>query len=204
MSHAVTSHDIDQISYDQIGYDQTGYDQISYEALCAELNDSKMLTESTRERLAVSIKQHALAWVTAQASAAEVDSHNVLAATHLAAKRSLAALPISLDGLVTDYLKLDTLLALLAPAKADSLSLQVAAASILAKTTRDALMRAAHKSYPHYGFVTNKGYGAKKHLQAINEHGICPLHRRTFKPVAERLVAAEPLRHFQMDASETS
>lgn len=172
-------------------------DPVAYAELCAELNDSKTLTEATRERLALSIKQHALAWATGQASAAEVDTHNVLAATHLAAKRALDALPIPLDGLVTDYLKLDTSLRLVAPPKADSLSLQVAAASILAKTTRDALMRQAHQQYPHYGFASNKGYGAKKHLHALSEHGICPLHRRTFKPVAERLLAADSLQHFQ-------
>ncbi len=176
-------------------------DPKTYAALCAELNDSKTLTEATRERLAISIKQHALAWATGQASAAEVDTHNVLAATHLAAKRALEALPISLDGLVTDYLKLDTPLRLVAPPKADSLSLQVAAASILAKTTRDALMRQAHQQYPHYGFASNKGYGAKKHLHALSEHGICPLHRRTFKPVAARLLAVNPLQHFQKEAS---
>lgn len=176
-------------------------DPQTYAELCAELNDSKTLNEPTRERLAVSIKHHALAWATGQADAAEVDNFNVLAATHLAAKRALEALPVSLDGLVTDYLKLDTSLMLVAPPKADSLSLQVAAASILAKTTRDALMRDAHEQYPHYGFASNKGYGAKKHLDAISQHGICPLHRRTFKPVAERLLAANPLQHFQPEAS---
>jgi len=175
----------------------TNIDPTTYAELCAELNDSKTLAEPTRERLAISIKQHALAWATGQASAAEVDTHNVLAATHLAAKRALDALPIDIDGLVTDYLKLDTPLMLVAPPKADSLSLQVAAASILAKTARDALMRDAHAVYPHYGFASNKGYGAKKHLHAISEYGVCPLHRRTFKPVAERLLAANPLQHFQ-------
>ncbi len=175
-------------------------DPVAYAALCAELNDSKTLSEATRERLAISIKRHALAWATGQASAAEVDTHNVLAATHLAAQRALEALPMTLDGLVTDYLKLDTSLMLVAPPKADSLSLQVAAASILAKTTRDALMRDAHEQYPQYGFASNKGYGAKKHLDAISQHGICPLHRRTFKPVAERLLAVNPLQHFQTEA----
>lgn len=178
-------------------------DQTAYAELCAELNDSKTLPEATRERLAVSIKHHALAWATGQASAAEVDTHNVLAATHLAAQRAIDALPLSLDGLVTDYLKLDTSLMLVAPPKADSLSVQVAAASILAKTTRDALMRDVHAQYPHYGFVTNKGYGSSQHLRAISEHGVCPLHRRTFKPVAERLMAVNPLRHFQTNTSET-
>ncbi|MEM7735514.1 MAG: ribonuclease HII [Deinococcota bacterium] len=168
------------------------------EAAYDNINDSKTITEVNRGILAAHIKTIALSWAVGLATAQEVDTHNVLAATHLAAKRALDVLEAitPLDGLVTDYLKLSRPYAVLAPAKADSSSLQVAAASILAKTSRDAFMRRAHEHHPPYQFVSNKGYGSSHHLAALHDHGPCPLHRRTFKPVAECLLAHDPLGNF--------
>ena len=151
-------------------------------------NDSKTLTAAARETLAREVKMSALAWSVGQASAAEVDTLNVLRATHLAAQRALTALPpyILVDALVTDFLKLGFPGPVTAAAKGDAQSYQIAAASILAKTTRDRLMIAAQAHYPAYGFSKHKGYGSAQHLSALSEHGLCPLHRRTFKPVAQR------------------
>ena len=152
-------------------------------------NDSKQLSAVRREALAEEVKEGALAWATGQASAEEVDALNVLQATHLAAQRALSTLRrtnILIDALVTDFLKLDFPGPVTAAPKGDAQSYQIAAASILAKTTRDHLMRLADLRYPAYGFAKHKGYGSAQHLSALSEHGLCPLHRRTFKPVAQR------------------
>jgi ribonuclease HII len=125
-----------------------------------------------------------LSWAVEFASSAEVDEFNVLAATKRAALRAIARLEPSPDALVTDYLKLATPLPTLAPPKADSSSYSVAAASILAKTARDAYMRDLHERFPEYGFDGHKGYGAPTHLEALRVHGACSEHRRSFSPVA--------------------
>jgi ribonuclease HII len=147
--------------------------------------DSKVLTAAARERLALQVKRVALAWALGSASAAEVDRFNVLRATHLAAARALAELVPIPKALVTDYLALAWPGAVRAEAKADAHSVQVAAASILAKTERDALMRGWSERYPAYGFESNKGYGSPLHLDALARRGPCPLHRRSFRPVAQ-------------------
>lgn len=144
--------------------------------------DSKVLSQRQRARLAAQIKEVALAWAVGQAEASEVDSLNVLRATHLAAYRALAQIEVS--ALVTDFLKLERY-PHLAVVRGDSKSVQVAAASILAKTTRDAFMLEYASLYPQYGFEQHKGYGAREHLLALAQHGPCPLHRRSFKPVAQ-------------------
>jgi ribonuclease HII len=147
--------------------------------------DSKTLSAKKRYDLAQDIKSQALAWAIGQASPAEIDKLNILQATHLAAQRALGQLELRPDALLTDYLKLEFAGIVLAPAKADALSSQVAAASILAKTSRDQIMINAALSYPEYLFERHKGYGAKAHLEAINSLGACPLHRRSFRPVLQ-------------------
>ena len=150
-------------------------------------DDSKKLTAERREVFAAQIKRVALAWGVGQASAAEVDAVNVLRATHLAAGRALAALKkvTAVDALVTDYLKLAFPGPVFAPPRADASSVQVAAASILAKTTRDALMRELHAHDARYGFASHKGYGAPLHLRALAEHGPSDAHRLSFAPVVK-------------------
>jgi ribonuclease HII len=146
--------------------------------------DSKTLSSAARETLALEIKRDALSWAVELASSQEVDEYGVLNATKRAALRAIARLEPAPDALVTDYLKLHTALPILAPPKADSSSYSVAAASILAKTTRDAYMRDLHTQFPEYGFDGHKGYGAATHLEALQRHGACLEHRRSFAPVA--------------------
>ncbi len=149
-------------------------------------NDSKQLSKEKRESYAREIKTKALAWAVACASPREIDSINILQATHLAAHRALAKLKVTPQALVTDYLNLKTKLQLLAPSKADSQSYQVAAASILAKTSRDQIMITYAESYPQYGFQDHKGYGSSVHLAALDEFGVTDIHRLSYKPVAQR------------------
>lgn len=146
--------------------------------------DSKTLSPARREVLAAEVKAVALAWAVGLASAQEVDSLNVLQATHLASHRALDALGARLCGLVTDYLRLEPPYPVLAVAKGEAHSLQIAAASLVAKTHRDDLMREAARRYPQYGFASHKGYGSARHLDALARFGPCSLHRRSFRPVA--------------------
>lgn len=147
--------------------------------------DSKTLTPKVRETLAEAVRACALAWCTAEASPGEIDSLNILGATRLAARRAVAGLRLRPAALVTDYLHIGAGLPELAVARADGRSSQVAAASILAKTARDARMRAMGNVYPGYGFAGHKGYGSAAHLAALRRLGPCPEHRRSFAPVAQ-------------------
>ena len=149
--------------------------------------DSKTLSPTRRERLAEEIKLEAFAWAIEFAPASEVDEFGVLEATKRASLRAIARLQTSPDALVTDYLRLTTDLPLLAPAKADSNSYSVAAASILAKTARDALMVALDLEHPGYGFAKHKGYGVQAHAQALEQLGVCDQHRRSFAPIRRAL-----------------
>lgn len=155
--------------------------------------DSKLVGEDARDALAAAVRDRAVCCAVGEASAAEVDAFDVLGATLLAAERALRGLRLRPDAVVTDYLRLDpSRLAAWGgprtqrtPPRAEAASLQVAAASLLAKTHRDALMRRAAVRWPEYGFDRNKGYGAPAHLRALQRHGPCPYHRTTFRPVAE-------------------
>jgi ribonuclease HII len=146
--------------------------------------DSKTLSAVRRQTLAGEIQNEAIAWAVEFASSEEVDEYGVLNATKRAALRAVLRLEMQPDALVTDYLKLSTDLPFLAPPKADANSYSVAAASILAKTARDAFMTELHERFPAYGFAGHKGYGAATHLTALEEFGACPEHRRSFAPVA--------------------
>lgn len=147
--------------------------------------DSKTLLPERRETLAEAVRSCALAWAVGRAEPDEVDALNVLRATHLAASRALRALTVRPRALVTDFLRLEYAGAVLAVPRADARSPQVAAASLLAKTERDRWMREADGHWPGYGFASNKGYGVPHHLEALGRLGPCPLHRRTFGPVAQ-------------------
>ncbi len=155
--------------------------------------DSKTLVPAVRERLAEHVRACARAWAVAEADAREVDALGPLRATHVAAHRAIARLNLVPDAFVTDFLELrfeSGPVPLVAPPRADATSLSVAAASILAKTHRDARMRAAANDFPDYGFERHKGYGAPSHRQALHAHGPCPLHRQSYRPVA---LCAPPL-----------
>jgi ribonuclease HII len=153
------------------------------------LDDSKKLSARQRDTLAVKIKQRAIAWAVADASVEEIDEINILQASLLAMGRALAGLAqvpteVMVDGLYCPV----TSFPVRAIVHGDSLVAEISAASILAKTARDAVMVELHERYPHYGFDRHKGYSTADHLRALQRYGACELHRRTFEPV--RLVLA--------------
>ena len=145
------------------------------------LNDSKKLTDKKRRELMPMIQQEALAYGIAFASHEEIDEINILQATFLAMERALAQLKIQPDLALIDGnrqkdfgIKVETVV------KGDSRSANIAAASVLAKVTRDTYMEEMAKAYPGYGFEIHKGYGTKAHYQALTELGPSPIHRMTF------------------------
>jgi len=153
------------------------------------LNDSKKLTAGRREALARDIREMAVAWSVASATVAEIDRLNILQASHLAMVRAIAGL-----GQVPSVALIDGNLvpkALDCPAEAivkgDALSVSIAAASILAKTARDAMMVDLAQQCPGYGWVKNAGYPTKGHIAAIQALGITPHHRRSFAPIRNML-----------------
>lgn len=147
------------------------------------VRDSKQLSPAKRERLAPRVKDVALAWGVGFASADEIDSLGIVAATRLAASRALEALTIFPDFLLTDFrLELPELdISQAALVKGDQRSLSIASASILAKTARDELMTGLDFQYPEYGFARHKGYGTLIHRKAILQFGFSPIHRKTFR-----------------------
>lgn len=148
------------------------------------VNDSKKLTHARREALAEKIKSTpGCKWAIASASPEEIDKLNILRATHLAMKRAVDMLPpgnVLVDGLPVALLE-----GSLNVIKGDAKSLLIAAASILAKTARDADCLRLEKEYPGYGFAKHKGYPTKAHIEALSRLGPCPEHRRSFAPVAQ-------------------
>lgn len=145
------------------------------------LNDSKKLSDKRRRELMPIIKQEAIAYGIAFASETEIDEINILQATFLAMKRALAQLEGKADfALIDGNRQTDFGLPVKTVVKGDSLSANIAAASILAKVTRDDLMLELAQQYPGYGFDIHKGYGTKAHYAAIAQLGISPIHRRTF------------------------
>lgn len=153
------------------------------------LNDSKKLSEKRRDALAPEIREKALAWAVAEASAEEIDQINILQATFLAMTRAVTALGRLPEKILVDGNKVPRSLAVLCPAEAvvkgDGTYACIAAASILAKTHRDALMKALDRDYPVYGFAQHMGYPTAAHLEALQTHGPCTAHRRSFGPVAQ-------------------
>ena len=154
----------------------------------AGLADSKKLSEKRRDALALEIRQHASAWAIAQASAAEIDELNILHASLLAMRRAVEALSVVPHEVLVDGLYCpDTGLPSRAIVKGDGRVAEISAASILAKTARDAAMLRLHERYPQYGFDGHKGYPTAAHLEALRLHGVSCEHRRSFRPVREML-----------------
>jgi ribonuclease HII len=156
------------------------------------LNDSKKLSAHRRAELAEEIREKALTFAVAEASVKEIDTLNILQATLLAMWRAVAGLrpaPVAavVDGNRCPELPMPVEAVVQGDGKIDA----IAAASILAKTTRDALMLEMHTSYPQYGFAFHMGYPTAAHLAALREYGPCPTHRRSFAPVA--VLLAPPL-----------
>jgi ribonuclease HII len=152
------------------------------------VRDSKELNPEQRCALAPVIKEQALAWAVGLCSAAEIDAVGILPATRLAMQRALKALTRSADHLLIDALfLLDEGCPQTALIKGDQRSLSIAAASILAKTTRDAWMVESESLYPQYAFARHKGYGTALHQQRLALYGPCAIHRRSFAPIKESL-----------------
>ena len=154
----------------------------------AGLADSKKLSEKKRDHLALEIKQHALAWAIAEASVEEIDTLNILRASLLAMRRAVEALPVRPQEVWVDGLYCpDTGLPSRAIVQGDSSVASISAASILAKTARDAAMLLLHESHPQYDFAKHKGYPTAAHLAALRLHGVSAVHRKSFRPVRELL-----------------
>lgn len=146
-----------------------------------ELNDSKKLTPKKREGLFDRIKREALTFSIASASPEEIDRLNILNATMLAMRRAIEGLSIPCDfALIDGNITRDLPIPAKAVIKGDATSASIAAASILAKVTRDRLCMEDDRLYPQYGFAKHKGYGTKLHMDALRTYGPTPLHRRTF------------------------
>ncbi|MBT3386806.1 MAG: ribonuclease HII [Desulfobacula sp.] len=168
---------------------------LPHDFACIGINDSKKLSEKKRNALFPIIKEKAIAVSTGIASHHEIDEINILQASLLSMKRAVKNLSNPPDFILPDFLLIDGKFPInmdidqAALIKGDSRSISIAAASIIAKVTRDAIMESLHKTYPQYNFIRHKGYPTKAHKEAILKHGPCPVHRRTFKGVKEVICA---------------
>jgi ribonuclease HII len=156
----------------------------------AGLADSKKLSEKKRDFLAGEIKEKALAWAIASSSAEEIDEINILQASLLAMKRAVESLSLQPDELLVDGLHCPKLtIPMRAIVQGDSKEACISAASILAKTARDAELYILDEQYPQYGFAKHKGYPTPLHMQMLALHGVLPIHRKTYAPVRRLLEA---------------
>ncbi|MEO8847539.1 MAG: ribonuclease HII [Casimicrobiaceae bacterium] len=153
------------------------------------LRDSKLLSEQQRNALAPRIRDRAIAWAVGCADVSEIDTLNILWATMLAMQRAVEALSVAPEAAWIDGDRCPTLKC---PAHAfvggDAMHAAIAAASILAKTVRDAMLVELHQLYPQYGFAQHKGYATAGHRSALQRHGPCPAHRRSFAPVMQAVL----------------
>jgi ribonuclease HII len=150
------------------------------------LRDSKLVPAERRDELACAIRERAIAWAVGAADVAEIDALNILWATMLAMRRAVDALPFQPHEALVDG---DRCPELRCPAypivKGDRDIAVISAASIIAKVTRDAMLVELDRVYPQYGFAQHKGYATSEHLAALDRHGPCPAHRRSFAPVVQ-------------------
>lgn len=153
------------------------------------LNDSKQLMPELREEIYRELTNgKALAWAVGIVDSTEIDAINILRATHKAMRLAIDALSVRPDHVLIDGLPVHSFpLPQTAIVDGDCFSLSIAAASVIAKVTRDAIMREFCERFPQYSFSQHKGYGTELHLIRLHEHGPCPIHRRSFEPVAQPL-----------------
>lgn len=156
------------------------------------LDDSKKLTEKKRTQLAIEIKAKAKSWAIASSSVEEIDEINILQATLLAMRRAAEMLDITPTLLRVDgnqnpksHIPAETIV------KGDALFSEISAASILAKDARDQSMIEMDAKYPEYGFAKHKGYGTKAHMEALQEYGVTPIHRKSFAPIRKLIEASK-------------
>lgn len=174
------------------GVDEVGRGPLAGPVVCAAVimplddivegvDDSKKLTAKKREKLAELIKQKAIAWAICRVEPQTIDEINILQATRLCMKNAVESLSPSPDFVIVDgNMMLDISVAQRSIIKGDANSYSIGAASIIAKVYRDELMAEYAVTYPEYGFDRNAGYGTAAHIQAIKEHGLSPVHRRSF------------------------
>ncbi len=149
--------------------------------LVVGVDDSKKVPVKKREELSKTLKERALCYTVVEIDEKTIDEINILEATKLGMKRAIESLPIAPEMVLTDgNMTLDISFPQKSVIHGDALSYSIGSASIIAKVHRDALMDEYAKEYPHYAFEKNKGYGTKAHIDGIKEHGLCPIHRRTF------------------------
>lgn len=151
------------------------------DCLIEGVNDSKKLSHNQRENLYDSIRDSALCHATGWCDEKTIDEVNILNATYMAMRQAIDKLSIKPQVLLIDAVRIPGVNIFQVPiVKGDTLSFSIAAASIIAKVQRDRVMDELHNEYPVYNFASNKGYGSKEHIDAIKEHGPCPIHRKTF------------------------
>ena len=151
------------------------------------INDSKKLTEKKRDELFSLIEEHAISIGIGVVNEKVIDEINIYEATKIAMKEAINNLSITPEHVLIDAMKLDIEIPSTSIIKGDAKSESIAAASIIAKVTRDRMMYELDKIHPEYDFKNNKGYGTKKHINAINNYGIIDEHRKTFSPVSEHM-----------------
>ena len=145
------------------------------------IDDSKKLSAKKREELSEKIKEKALCYTIVEVDEKTIDEINILEATKLGMKKAIETLSITPESVLTDgNMTIDIALPQKSVIGGDALSYSIGAASIIAKVYRDNKMDEYAKTYPHYAFEKNKGYGTAAHIQGIKEHGLCPIHRKTF------------------------
>lgn len=154
------------------------------------LRDSKQLTARQRDVLYDELMAHSeVRWAVAVVEVEEIDRINILRATHVAMRLAVTQLPSPPDHVLIDGLRVNPFPIEQTPlVSGDALSFSIAAASVIAKVTRDRLMLDYDRTYPAYGFAQHKGYGTELHLERLRQHGPCPIHRRTFLPVQQLLL----------------
>ena len=176
------------------GVDEVGRGPLAGPVVCAAVimpldetqlilgvDDSKKLSEKKREELAEEIKKRALCYTIVEIDEKKIDEINILEATRLGMKQAIEGLSQTPEMVLTDgNMTLDIAISQTSVIHGDALSYSIGAASIIAKVYRDHLMDEYAKTYPQYGFEKNKGYGTAAHINGIKEHGLCPIHRRTF------------------------
>jgi ribonuclease HII len=150
----------------------------------AGLKDSKQMTREDREAMDLKIRRMALAVSVSEVAAETIDRINIYQATRLAMRLAVEGLALAPDHLLIDAMRIDHVCAQTKLIYGDALSLSIAAASVVAKVHRDALMRQLDELHPQYGLAAHKGYATPEHRRALKEHGPCALHRQTFAPVA--------------------
>ena len=153
------------------------------------LTDSKKLSEKKRNEYFEYIKTHAIAYGIGECSAEEIDEYNIYEATKIAMKRAIQKVQkqIPLEHVLIDAMPLDIDIETTSIIKGDAKSISIAAASVMAKVTRDAMMYELDKKYPEYGYKNHKGYPTKKHIEAIHKYGLIEGYRKTYGPVKEML-----------------